>query len=145
MSTLLRSLVVSALLAGGAAFAQVHVDVGLPSIHFAVQPPLVVVSTGVQVVPDQEEEVFYSGGYYWTRRDNRWYRCRHDWRWRLVEARYVPVGVARLPPGHYRHWKRVRRERREERRELRHEYRREERHERHHDRGHGHGRGHDRR
>lgn len=141
MSHLLRGLVVSALLAGGAAFAQVHVDVGLPSIHFAVQPPLVVVDTGVQVVPDQEEEVFYSDGYYWTRRDHRWFRARKDWRWRLVETRYVPVRLARLPPGHYRHWKREKREWRREKREMRREERRERRHERehgHHGRGHGH-------
>lgn len=107
MKTILRGLVVAALLAGGAALAQVHVEVSLPSIRFSVAPPLVI-DNGVQVVPDQEEEVFFNGGYYWTRHDGRWFRSRgHHWRWELVEYRRVPVVIARIPPGHYRRWHRA--------------------------------------
>ena len=117
-----------------AAQAQVslHIDIGLP-----VAPTLVVVQPGIQVVEGFGEEVFFSGGWYWCRRPNGWYRARSprarfDW----VESRRVPVGLVRLPPGQYRNWRHE-----EHRGEMRHdngrhegerrreEHGREERHE----------------
>jgi hypothetical protein len=101
-----------------------------------VLPRLVVVTPGVQVVPEVEEEVFYTGGYYWVRRDAGWYRSRsHRHGWVLVPGRTVPVRLAGLPPGKYRHWKAEKAERRAEQAE------RHERHDdgRHDDDGHGHG------
>lgn len=158
MKTVLRSLVVAALVGGGAASAQVRVgvEIGLPSIHFEVVPPLVTVSAGVQVVPDQPDEVFYSDGYYWTRRDTHWYRCHRDWRWEPVEVRRVPPGLARIPPGHYRHWHGDRHavmpvsghpghwERHDDHDRDDHDHDRWERHDDddHGDHGHGHGHGH---
>lgn len=70
-----------------------------------VLPPLVVVEPGVSVVRDYPDEVFYSGGYYWVRQDQGWYRS-HDHRrgWTLVDARHVPAPIARSPPGRYRHY-----------------------------------------
>ena len=47
------------------ATGQVTITLGLP----VVLPTLVVVQPGVSVIPNQPVEVFYSGGYYWTRRD----------------------------------------------------------------------------
>lgn len=165
MKTVLRGLVVAALVGGGVASAQIRVEIGVPTIQFEVRPPLVTVSTGIQVVPDYDEEVFFTDGYYWTRRDDRWYRCQRDWRWEPVEVRRVPVGIVRIPPGHYRHWHRGRHEvmpvsghadrwDRDDR-DGRHDYDRDDRHDhdrddRHdddhgdHDHGHGHGHGHGR-
>ena len=133
-----------------AASAQAMVDirVNLP----AVLPRLVVVSPGVQVVPEVQEEVFFHDGWYWCRRDAYWYRSR-DYRggWVVVPGRAVPQRLVALPPpGHYRNWKAEKEHEKAERKAERraekrreHEERREEREERH-EHGHGHGHDHDR-
>jgi len=116
--------------------AQVSVDVhfGLP----AVLPPMVVVSPGIQVVPEMQEEVFFTNGYYWARRDNMWYRSRvHTGGWVMVPGRRVPPGLVRIPPGQYRNWKAAKHEMKAERRAERREEKRERHFEKH---GHGHGR-----
>jgi hypothetical protein len=75
-------------------------------IGFPAPPPLVVVNPGVQVVPDYDEEVFFVNGWYWLRRDDAWYRTRdHRGGWVVVPQRTVPVALARLPPGKYKHWR----------------------------------------
>jgi hypothetical protein len=136
----------------GVAAAQAQVD-----IHFdipAVLPRMVVVSPGVQVVPECREEVFFHDGYYWVRRDDYWYRSRdHRGGWVVVPPRRVPPRLVAYPPGHYRNWKAERAERREERKAERRAEKRHERWERERDRedrggppghGEGHGRGHGR-
>ena len=88
-----------------AAQAQVdlNVRVGFPTIRFEVPPPLVVVSDGVQVVPDYEQEVFYVDGWYWHRYRDVWYRTRdHRGGWVVAQRQYVPVALTRFPPGKYR-------------------------------------------
>jgi hypothetical protein len=141
------------------ALAQVQASASFSLDLPLVLPQLVVVQPGIQVVPNVDVEVFHADGYYWTRRDNGWYRSsspRSGW---VYAPRGVPVGLTRLPPGHYRRWRgppppparpapayrqEVRRaERRDERREERHEGRHDDRgrgHDRDDDRGHGHGR-----
>jgi len=125
-----RALVLSIAAAGYAIAAPrgsaQEVRVELPQIRFEEPPPLVVVEPGIQVVPDQPEEVFYVDGWYWTRRGDRWFRT-HDYRgqWVVAEPRIIPERLHRIPEGHYRHWRAERR--RDERREERHEERREER------------------
>jgi hypothetical protein len=86
------------------AAAQVNVQVVLPTLRFETPPPLVVVSPGVQVVPDYDEEVFVSDGWYWYRANGYWYRAR-DYRggWVVVDRQYVPQRLTRFPPGHYKH------------------------------------------
>jgi hypothetical protein len=77
-----------------------------PVIHFEQPPPVVEVDPGVQVVEDQEEEVFVVDGWYWTRRGDHWYRARdHRGNWVHVEPREVPVTIVRMPHGKYKHWK----------------------------------------
>jgi hypothetical protein len=119
-----------------------------------VLPPMVVVQPGVQVVEDLDEEVFFANGWYWARRDGRWYRARdHRARWMYVEPRFVPRGLRGIPPGHYRRfhhaeWKEEERRRHEVEKERRREWheserdehrrheeerRREEEHGHHHD------------
>ena len=101
-----------------------------------VEPELVYVSPGVQVVYDYDEPVFYSDGYYWRYQGNVWYRSSyhtHGW----VRWRNVPTAVVRIdhPRGyvHYRGDANYRRERarvrdnRQDRREVRREVRQDRR------------------
>ena len=121
----------------GAAAAQPSVDihVELPM----VLPRLVVVSPGVQVVPEVQEEVFFHDGWYWVRRDASWYRSRnHRGQWVLVPTRTVPSRLVALPPGKYRNWKA---EKEQEKRERKAQKRAEKQRD-HDDHGHGHGKGH---
>jgi hypothetical protein len=75
----------------------VQIQLGLPAA-----PPLVVVQPGIQVVENWDEEVFFTGGYYWVRRDDRWYRARGpSAAFVYVEPRRVPPGLVRMPPGQY--------------------------------------------
>lgn len=148
---LLASLVALALPFAAAAQVDVRIAVPVPTIRFEVAPPVVEVEPGVTIVENHEEEIFVSGGWYWCRRDGHWFRTR-DWRepaWAHVEPRYVPAPIFRVPPGHYRRWRREehkewkerehafregeKAERREEKRE-RHEEKREEKRERHEER-----------
>lgn len=101
-------LLASMLVVATPALAQVEVklNIPLPTVTFTVAPPLVVVQPGVQVVEDCDEEVFFVDEYYWTRRDNRWFRTRnHTGGWVVVEERIVPRTIHAFPPGHYRRWK----------------------------------------
>jgi hypothetical protein len=85
----------------GQAQATATFSINLP----VILPRLVVVQPGIQVVPDQEVEVFYVDGYYWTRRDDRWYRsANHRGGW-VHASRGVPPGLTRMQPGHYRRYR----------------------------------------
>ena len=80
-----------------------------PAIRFETPPPVVEVNPGVQVVADQEEEVFVVDGWYWTRRGDHWFRARdHRGGWVVAEPRVVPATLGRMPPGKYKHWKKDR-------------------------------------
>jgi len=156
--------VISATLLGAApAFAQVHVEVIAPppphvvvappprvvvapppAIRFEAPPPLTVVEPGVQVVRDSDEEVFYTGGWYWhPGPQGVWYRTRsYRGGWVVAPRAVVPGAIVRIPRGQYRHyrgegWHNERREERHEAKALRHEERREEKAERHWDKHHG--------
>ena len=84
----------------------VDVQIPLPTIVFEVPPPLVVVSPGVRVVEDYDDEVFFVDGWYWCRRDAHWFRTRnHRGGWVVVERRYVPATLVKVPPGHYKRYK----------------------------------------
>jgi hypothetical protein len=138
----MRKLLILLALAPALASAQVRASF---SIDLPVMlPQLVVVQPGIQVVPDQDVEVFFADGFYWTRNDGRWYRSRsHRGGW-VYADRGVPPGLQRMPPGRYRHWRPapapgpragIREERREERRDERRDEKRHEKHD--DDRGHG--------
>jgi hypothetical protein len=127
MQNRLRIAVLSLLLAATAARAdgvfQATITVALP----AILPPVVVVSPGVQVVQDLDEEVFVVDGWYWMRRGDVWYRARdHRHVWMYVPSRFVPLGLQRVPPGYYRRfhqaeWKAAKEEEKERRRAWREE------------------------
>lgn len=103
-----RTAILGAVLAASSAMAQVQVSVQLPvpTVTFSAPPPLVVVQPGVQVVEDYDDEVYFTDGFYWVRREGRWFRTR-DYRggWSVVEPRGVPVTIVNVPPGKYRKWK----------------------------------------
>ena len=99
-----------------------EVRIELPTIRFEQPPPLVVAEPGDPGGASiSSDEVFYVDGWYWTRRDGRWFRT-HDYRgqWVVAERRIVPDRLYRVPEGRYRRWHHA---------ERRHEARREERHE----------------
>lgn len=79
---------------------QISINIGFPE-----PPPLVVVSPGIQVVPEYEEEVFFVNRWYWVRRDGYWYRTRDSHGgWAPVRRAWVPANLMRMPPGRYRHY-----------------------------------------
>jgi hypothetical protein len=88
--------------ARAAGMFEASIQIALPP----VLPPLYVVEPGVQVVENLDEEVFFASGWYWARHDGRWYRARdYHQRWIFVDSRFVPTGLRRIPPGHYRHFR----------------------------------------
>jgi hypothetical protein len=106
-------------LASAQASATVQLRLNLP----VLLPRLVVVTPGVQVVPDVDEEVFFVDGYYWVRQPRGWYRSRsHQHGWVMMPARRVPSRLVVVPAGKYRRYKPAK-------------------HEGRHDSGHDHGRG----
>ncbi len=141
--------------AGAGVDVGVSVNIGPPPIVVA-EPPAVVLVPGSQVyfVPGVEFDVFFYNGYWWSPRGDRWYRARaYNGPWRIVERRFVPRPVFRVPHDYrhmyarerhipYREWRehRGRGEHREmrERRERREDFR-----ERGEGGDHGHGRGHE--
>src|SRR5262245_33768973 len=73
-----------------------NVQVSVPTVHFEVEPPLVVVSPGVYVVQDYGDEVFFSGGWYWVQSGGAWYRTRN------YRGGWVAVTGPRVPRAIYR-------------------------------------------
>ena len=128
---------------GARADVRVNINLGPPPIVVA-EPPGVVLIPGSQVffVPEPEIDIFFYNGYWWSPRGPRWYRARaYNGPWVIIERRYVPGPVYRVPrnyrsvyererPIPYGQWKKEFRHReREDRREWREEDRghREER------------------
>jgi hypothetical protein len=133
--------------------AMVNVNIGPPPI-FVAEPPEVVLVPGSQVyfVPGVDFNVFFYNNFWWSPRGDRWYRSRaYNGPWGIVERRFVPGPVFRVPHDYRRFYARERhipygewrgrhergerREMREERHERRGEFREREEHG-----GHGHER-----
>ena len=86
--------------------AGVDVRVRAPTVRFEAEPPLVVVSPGVMVVPDYDREVYFANGFYWFYDGGVWFRTRnHRGGWVRVSGRYVPRGIIRTPRGRYVHYR----------------------------------------
>jgi len=103
MNKLILALAVSSFAPWASAQVGVSIEIGLP-----VQPQVVEVEPGVRIVEGVDEEVFYSGGWYWCRRGDGWYRARSPrahFFW--VDRHRVPVALARMPEGRYRNWRRA--------------------------------------
>ncbi len=103
MKRLMLAAIAASMFLPAPAPAQVGVQI---HVNVPVNPPLVVVQPGIQVVEDWDEEVFYTGGFYWVHRDGYWYRATSPRaRWVYVEPRRVPPGLMRMPPGQYKHYR----------------------------------------
>ena len=76
------------------------------SIGWQAPPPLIIVSPGVQVVQDYDDEVFFIDGYYWVERDGGWYHSRdHHGKWIFVERSHVHHWLVQpRARGQYKHW-----------------------------------------
>ena len=86
--------------------AGVDVRVRAPTVRFEAEPPLVVVSPGVMVVPDYDREVFFVNGYYWFYDGGVWFRTRnHRGGWVRVSGHYVPRSIVRYPRGRFVHYR----------------------------------------
>jgi hypothetical protein len=83
------------------AVAQINVNVNLgpPPITVAAPPAVVMVpNSRVYYVPDPNIDVFNYNGYWWAPRGDQWYRSRaYKGPWGVVEQRYVPASVRRVP------------------------------------------------
>ncbi|MCX5745207.1 MAG: hypothetical protein NT062_22205 [Proteobacteria bacterium] len=81
----------------------VNVNAGYNTAY--VQPELVEVSPGVQVVYDYDEPIFYSDNYYWRNYNNTWYRSSvHNGNW--VVYGDVPYSVRGIQqPRSYVHYR----------------------------------------
>jgi hypothetical protein len=78
----------------------VHINIPLPPpIIFPAPPELVVIpETNVYAVPDMQEEMFFSAGWWWRPWEGRWYRSRyHDRGWAYYKG--VPSFHGNVPPG----------------------------------------------
>lgn len=82
--------------------AEVFVDVNIslpPRLHLSAPPELVVLpGTYVYVAPDIDEEIFFSGGWWWRPWQGQWYRSQN---YRSGWARYhkVPSFYRTVPSG----------------------------------------------
>ncbi|HEY6838438.1 MAG TPA: hypothetical protein VI389_06825 [Geobacteraceae bacterium] len=110
----------------------VNINIGPPPIVIPEPPEVVLVPrTGIYFVPGLEFDVFFYNGYWWSPRGDRWYRSRaYNGPWGIVERRYVPAPVVRVPRDYrvryererhipYGQWKKERHHGKEERGERR--------------------------
>ena len=85
----------------GSARAEVSVNINIGPPPVVVAPPAEVVlmpGIGVYFVPDAGVDLFFYAGYWWSPRGDRYYRSRaYNGPWVVVDRRYVPVEVVRVP------------------------------------------------
>jgi hypothetical protein len=102
-TTSLAVLAALALAGPSLAHAVEELRVALPERH-----ELVELQPGLQVIPDFDLEVFFTGNAYWLRSDGHWYQARRpaaSCTFTLVDPRSVPAALARLPAGSHLHFK----------------------------------------
>jgi hypothetical protein len=78
----------------------VTVRASLPVVVLVDDPELVIIpGTYVYYVSNIDHDLFFYGGYWWRPWQNTWYRAEvHSGPWIVIEQRYVPEPVWRLPP-----------------------------------------------
>lgn len=102
-AALLGALLVSAAPERALAEVSVNINIGPPPIVVPEPPEVVLVPrTGIYFVPGLTFDVFFYNGYWWSPRGDRWYRARaYNGPWTIIDRRYVPRPVVRVP-GDYR-------------------------------------------
>ena len=76
----------------------VSVNIGVPSIVVPAPPMMIPVPrTTVYFAPEVDADLYFSGGFWWTPKDGRWFRARaYNGPWVHVAPRYVPGDLVRL-------------------------------------------------
>ena len=99
LAVLLGALLVPGVTGDASAEVSVSINLGPPPIVVAEPPALVMVPrTQIYFVPERDLDVFFYAGYWWSPRGDRWYRARaYNGPWGVVERRYVPTQVRRVP------------------------------------------------
>jgi hypothetical protein len=98
MKTTLAAVLAGLALGAGPTVARAQeLRVALPEQH-----ELVEIQPGVQVIPDFDLEVYFTGNTYWLRGDDGWYSSRRASSptvFMLADQRSVPAALSRLPAG----------------------------------------------
>ncbi|MGA6992867.1 MAG: hypothetical protein WBX50_03125 [Candidatus Deferrimicrobiaceae bacterium] len=76
-----------------------NINIGSPPVVVAEPAEVVLVpGSGVYFVADTGPDLFFSAGFWWSPRGDRWYRSRvYNGPWVVVGHRDVPVEVFRVP------------------------------------------------
>jgi hypothetical protein len=108
----MRARLFAALLAMAAplasAGAQLSIQFSLPGIEIGVRQPtypqlVLVPGYPVYYDPSAQTNYFFYDGLYWVYEGDNWYASSwYDGPWGLVEPRYVPVFILRVPVSYYR-------------------------------------------
>ncbi len=76
----------------------VNINLGPPPVVVSAPPEIVLMPSGIYYVPGSSYDVFFYRGYWWAPRGNQWYRTRdYNGQWGLVQNRYVPGYLFRVP------------------------------------------------
>jgi hypothetical protein len=121
----------------------VNINIGPPPI-VVPEPPEVVLIPGSPVlfVPIPDIDIFFYEGYWWSPRGSQWYRSRaYNGPWGIVNKRYVPSHVFRVPKDYRRVYEK---EKHIPYGQWKKQGRHNEKHERGGEKENGHGRGHGR-
>ncbi|MBI5014394.1 MAG: hypothetical protein HZB55_02740 [Deltaproteobacteria bacterium] len=107
--------------AWGRVSVNVNIGIPFPPLVVPAEPSLVLIpGTPVYFAPEVDVDLFFTSGYWWTRRDGRWLRARgYEGPWLGVGPRYVPRPVLCVPRTYrfvyareqripYKEWKKVR-------------------------------------
>jgi hypothetical protein len=85
-----------------------EVEYRRPAVSYETEPVLVSIGPGISVIEDSDQEVFFTGGYYWVHYGGRWWHAPdYHGHWVVVETHAVPEQVLSYPPGRYVHYRHV--------------------------------------
>ena len=89
----------------------ININIGPPPITVAPPNIVLVPQSQVYFAPAAPADVFFFSGYWWSPRGNQWYRSReYNGPWGVVDRRYVPQPVMRVPHDYrtvYKHEKHI--------------------------------------
>ena len=91
------------------AFAQIHIDFGLPGVNIGINVPVYprlqrIPGYPVYYAPGLDRNYFFYDGLYWVYEGDNWYASSwYNGPWGLVDPYDVPLYVLRVPVRYYRH------------------------------------------
>jgi hypothetical protein len=83
----------------GLAEVNLNINIGAPPVIVTEPAEVVLIPRSkVYFVADAGPDLFFYAGFWWSPRDDRWYRSQvYKGPWVVVELRHVPVQVVRVP------------------------------------------------